>query len=246
MLTDFDTRIVMDWAKQTKAELKEKAQSLLKKGKAIISKKSPDFDFVLWMLKRRRPRLKETVSLKVDIGIDGITNAFYYKTEKMKDWEDFSYKKAITNKPVIEGENYTRNDIIGTLRNTVAPDLKAFKHSVFKANNALKKLHEQNPFAVQADHVIPFMDLVDYFLGKEGLQLEQLKITKKRRNDTYHYHFLDPDLEKQWLFFHNYVGEFEIVTAQENLRRKEEADKLRQANKDHFKKLIDKIWQSSL
>lgn len=197
----------------------------LLKTKGVISKKTEAYKFVLWMLLKRRPHLiNVSPSIKVGIGADTKNNCFYYK-ERNKEWESFSYRKALEPEhrkiESVEGIVYSKNDYFKAFRNAVYDQIKAFRDKEIEKpeNKHLKLLNKKDPFLVHTDHIIPMHILTSDFLGDRGIEFKDIELQKIIKFNTDNYEIKDEELRKEWRAYHKKNARLKLMKMQENLSK---------------------------
>lgn len=220
------TRITLeiDGKSYLKKDAIEYSRELLKT-KGIIPKKSEAFNFVLWLLKQRRPLIKTTsLILKVDTDGTGRSNCFWYK-EKNKDWKFFSYQKALESEKQkivsVQGKTYSKKDYLKAFRNSVYDQIKVFREKELKKkkNTRLSSLSQADCYNVHVDHIIPIHVLISDFLKDKELKLQDVELIKGKHFNIESYFLKDEKLKEEWEIYHRQHARLQIVTKEENLSK---------------------------
>lgn len=192
------------------------------KQRELIKKDSSNYEYVLWILKERRPNLiiDESLQLKVDLAEVRDCNCFWYKSGNNV-WESFSYKKALEskNQKIVSKENitYSKKDYLDAFRASVYDQIKSFREKELKKNSTLALLDREDSFKVHTDHIIPMHLLISDFLRDKGIKLKDVEITKIPKFNMEVYILADKIFEKEWQVYHKQKARLKLLTCEENL-----------------------------
>lgn len=212
---DNSIRIDINGRTFSKASFIDEAKRILQVYNGEIPCWSEDYDFVYWILCKRRELLFDYgVLLRAYEHTDGWSKCFSCFNKQSQQWEEFSYKKAINS----ERQNF-KLYITQAFRNEVLEQTGKAKDKLLEAKFPETEITSDLRQEYHLDHIYPFALITDEFLSDFDLQLEQIKVEKREVDDRSRYFFADHQLGKLWQDYHLKHAKYQLLTKSQNLAK---------------------------
>ena len=185
-------------------DVKKKAKELLKWPNRIeprYADSAENLKFVASMLLARKKDAADPI--QITIAQNGYNNCFYYLTNKGT-WNDFSYKKVLLTE-----RSWRTEDIRKAFRHAVDDQTTDFRSRWFR-------VYCQGGSGYEVDHQFPHEALLQTFLNKKNIRLEEVEVEKIHNHRWSPVALKDKNLSKDWQEFHNEYCELDVKLKENN------------------------------
>lgn len=196
----------------TKSAIKDRCSAILKAGEI----KPADHAFLSDLL-QMHPDAKEKIGPGIGYFYVGVNREYgshgFFLRRRDGSRVDFSYR-ACLNPPTLVA------DARKAMRDAVAYQVADFKTRAFSGGEVRCALSgiPVTPETCEIDHVRPFCQIRDAFLGAEGLTLEKVVVRPSKLMEAMSY-LEDEGLSRRWEEYHRAHARLRVLSKEEHLRK---------------------------